>query len=319
MRRQWQAVRGLIVAIVVVWSIREVAADDKPWSAGVPADRQQQALALYKDGNQFFEQDQFKEALVRYEKALVLWDHPAIRYNAAICLINLDRPAEAYEHLIAAMRFGEAPLGADLYKQGQSYEKLLARQVATLEVRCSEPGAQVSLDGKSLFHGPDSARRYVPAVDAHQIVAAKPGYQTETRLIKLAPGKTTTLVIELRLLGTAKRRVNPWFVVIGGAIVASASVPLWLGARSSYQAYDARVASACPGGCLDSDLPAAARALESHARLENALAIGALAVGSAGVVGGLALRYLTRPHRGAPTVVPAVGTDHLGLVISGRW
>jgi tetratricopeptide (TPR) repeat protein len=234
-------VRALIVAIVLMWNARQLTADSKPWSAGVPADRQQQALALYQDGNQFFEQDQFRDALERYEKALALWDHPAIRYNAAICLINLDRPVDAYEDLISAMRFGDAPLGADLYKQGQSYEKLLARQVATLEVRCSEPGAQVSLDGKPLFRAPDSTRRYVVAADTHQIVAAKPGYQTETRLIKLAPGKMTTLVIELRLLGSAKRRVNPWFVVIGGALVASASVPLWLEARSSYQAYDARV------------------------------------------------------------------------------
>src|ERR1700704_3159630 len=84
---------------------------DKPWAAGVTPAAQHTALDLYQAGNTYFEQAQYKDALVKYELALQSWDHPQIHYNAAVCLINLDRPVEAYDHLLAAMRFGLAPLG----------------------------------------------------------------------------------------------------------------------------------------------------------------------------------------------------------------
>jgi tetratricopeptide (TPR) repeat protein len=88
-----------VVIIALILGSHAAVADDKPWEAGVPAAKQDAALALYKEGNAFFAQDQFKEALEKYVQALQIWDHPAIRYNAAVCNINLDRPLDAYEDL----------------------------------------------------------------------------------------------------------------------------------------------------------------------------------------------------------------------------
>src|SRR5690349_13378475 len=202
--------RRLFVVIALACGVAH--ADEKPWATNVPADKQHDALDLYQKGNAYFELAQYKEALAEYERALVLWDHPGIRYNAAVCLINLDRPVEAYENLLAALRFGDAPLGADLYKQGISYKKLLANQVAELEVQSADTGAAISLDGKPLFDAPGSATRHVTTKDQHQLVAQKRGYETETRVIQLRPGPKTTLVIKLNLLSTRKlvRRFTWW-------------------------------------------------------------------------------------------------------------
>ena len=89
------------------------AGDDKPWAAGVSAENQKAALDLYNDGAKAFGDADYKDALATYTRALALWDHPAIRYNIAVCLINLDRPVEALDNLEHAMRFGAAPLGPD--------------------------------------------------------------------------------------------------------------------------------------------------------------------------------------------------------------
>src|SRR5262245_46605341 len=102
---------------VLVLGAATAHAEDKPWAEGVSAENQKAALALYKEGNKFFEESQYKDALAKYEQALAAWDHPAIRYNAAICRINLDQPVEAYDDIVAALRFGEPPLGRDMFRE----------------------------------------------------------------------------------------------------------------------------------------------------------------------------------------------------------
>ena len=66
---------------------------ERPWAANVAEDAQKQAMQLFEEGNKLFEDSQHAAALAKYREALKVWDHPAIRYNAAVALINLDRPA----------------------------------------------------------------------------------------------------------------------------------------------------------------------------------------------------------------------------------
>lgn len=293
----------------------------KPWAEGVPEDKQTKALALYKEGNALFEQDQYKDALPKYQAALALWDHPAIHYNAAVCLINLERPVEAYDHLLAALKYGAAPLGDKLYKDALNYKKALAGQVAPLEVSCTQQDATITLDGGELAKCPATVEKNVLAAD-HQLVALKQGYETETRTIHLEPGKKTTLVIDLKPIaarGTLVRRwrrATPWTIAIGGAVVALAGVPVYLAGRSTMSDYDGKVAATCPNGCPAS-MVAQYASLESRAKLEGDVAIGLFVAGGAVAAAGFAMIVLNQPH--LEHVQPQVGSDHVGLVISGRW
>ena len=233
---------------------------EKPWAVGVTPENQKAALALYTEGNSFFEQSQYKEALPKYLAALEHWDHPAIHYNAAVCLINLDRPVEAYEHVVAALRFGEAPLAHDLFTQGQTYQKMLAGQVGELEVSCNEPGAEVTLDGEHVFTAPGSIKRRVKVGD-HQIVATKPRFQTETETVRVNGGDDKHAVIVLKVV-VAQRTLHrrwakwkPYGVMASGAVIALGAVPFFYEMNHHKTSYQGAINDACKSGCYESTVP----------------------------------------------------------------
>lgn len=314
--------------IVLACGIGVVHADDKPWAQGVAADAQANALELYRQGNEQFEQAHYLEALAKYEVALQSWDHPSIRYNAAVCLMNLGRTDEAYENLMAALRFGGEPLSADLQRQAHTYELLLAGQLGELEVQCKEPGANVMLDGNALLDCPGAKSRRLKA-GRHQVVAQKPGYETDSRAIELAPGKKTTLVLELKVAGTKghlERRWNkwlPWGVLSAGAVFGIAAVPLFLNARSDRDAWDTQLTTYCPSGCDPTMLDAMQRArldeLESTKQRSATITYVAIGVGAVGIAAGFTMVLLNQPKLVGAAVTPSVGADHASLSLVGRW
>ena len=192
-------VAGLVLLVVL---LRHGRADDAPWAAGVTEDEQQIALTIYREGNAEFEEFRYAQALAKYRTALTHWDHPAIRFNRVVCLINLDQPLEAFDNVERALAYGEAPLKAEMFSQGQTYRKLLLAQLATLAVECTEPGAQVTLDGQPLFTAPGSITKLVTP-GRHQIVASKPGFLTATVPLALDPGKLTAQSVRLTALADA--------------------------------------------------------------------------------------------------------------------
>ena len=235
-------------------------------------------------------------------------------------MINLDHPVEALDNLEQAMRFGNAPIGPDLWNQGQSYKKLLSARVAEIRVD-AEPGATVSLDGKPLV-GP---QQRVLTGD-HQIVVEKPSYQTETRAVRLNGGDHVTIKIELKPVAVARTlhrkwaRWVPWAVLGGGVVVAAVGAPVLVAAGSSY---DPRGRVARLFAQEGHDLPRLhvpvvpqhVADLESHAKLENNVAVSLFAVGGAVAATGFVMVILNQPR----LVSPIVGSDHVGLAISGTW
>jgi tetratricopeptide (TPR) repeat protein len=325
------AAAALLVLACGVAYAPPALADDKPWAAGVSADDQAKALELYRQGNELFEQARYLEALAKYEVALRAWDHPSIRYNAAVCLINLGRADEAYENLTAALRFGGEPLSAELQRQAATYEKLLVGQLAELEVRCTEPEAKVMLDGKPLLACPGTESRRVRPGN-HQLVGEKPGYATDARAIELPAGKKTVIVLELKLLdaggspGRLERRWPrwmPWTVLAAGAVIGGISIPLSLAARDDYRAWDAQFAALCPAGCDPSLLAPAQRAtldaLDSDRKRSATLAYASVAIGATAIAAGFTLVLLNQPRLVGATVQPEVSADRATVSLVGCW
>jgi hypothetical protein len=309
-----------VVMLVVLLCGSALADVEKPWAIGVTPAAQKAALDLYQDGNTYFDQAQYKDALAKYDLALKSWDHPQIHYNAAVCLINLDRPVEAYDHLLAAMRFGAAPLGKDMFAQGQSYEKSPAARVAELEVSCSEAGAIVTLDGKPLFTAPGARKQHVLVGD-HQIVAEKPRFQTETKRVHLLAGSSQAVPIVLervaaqRALHRPMPRWVPWTVLGTGALVALVGIPSYVSARDDYVAYDKAVQAAFDmrnGG--EPMLSSADAAKLPRADREAMHAYVLWGAGGAIAATGFVLVLLN-----APRLEPVVGPERIGLAINGRF
>lgn len=317
------------LAGVLVVSISSRAEDVRPWAEGVSAEHQEQALALFQEGNGLFEHSQYSAALTQYRKALELWDHPAIRYNAAVALINLDKPLTAYDDLEAALRFGEAPFPVETFRQAQLYRRLIAGQFAELEVSCEEEGAEVTLDGEWLLMGPgQTKRRLVPG--RHQLVARKAGLQTVTAVVQLEAG--TSRRESIRPLPLPEQEVKwsrrwpvtmPWVVLGGGAALALSGLPLMMASRGGFDRYDSDLSRLCPSGCTTQNIPSSLQATYQQARAENGAAIGLFAAGGAALATGVVLISMNglRPDNSAsaPVVVPWISPNAGGLWASFRW
>jgi hypothetical protein len=314
----------VLAMLLLLCSVALAAPTDRPWAAGVSEEDQQRALGIFKEGNTLFAELQHAEALAKYREALKVWNHPAIRYNAAVALINLDKPLDAMEELESSLRFGEAPLGAETYKQALIYKKLLSGQLAELDVTCDEPGAEVVLDGAPLFVAPGkTSRRLLPG--AHSLVARKNGFLTETRSLQLVPGHLSSETVKLQNLSTLPTHTvrrwalwKPWTVFAAGVAVALIGLPLILDAKSNFDTFDSEISRLCPNGCSSSQLPTTVLEADSRARAENAAAIAMFSIGGAAAAAGAVLLILNQPRieaapRPAVTVAPALGGGSFGL------
>lgn len=303
----------------------------RPWAAGVSEAEQAAALELYRTGNLEFAESRFAQALAKYREAIRHWDHPAIRFNMAVCLINLDQPLEAKDNLERSLAYSEAPLGADLYSQGLTYRKLLDAQLAHVKIVCSELGTQVTLDGKFLFTGPGSVEEALLPGE-HQVVATRTEFVTASKALVLVAGKLTTYDVgplELQVAARTVRRWEPWkpWAVLGGAgALAIAGAISYVAAKHNFESYDQDIVNACPRGCD----PAMLMALEgypSYHRIRNrgeteqVVAFSLFSVAGAAAIAGVIGVIVNQPrvqlesHHAQPVVAPVPG----GAALLMRW
>jgi hypothetical protein len=291
------------------------------------------ALELYRAGNLEFAESRFAQALAKYREAIRHWDHPAIRFNMAVCLINLDQPLEAKDNLERGLAFGSGPLGAELYSQGLTYRKLLDAQLAHVKIVCLEPGTQVTLDGKLLFTGPGSLEEALLPGE-HQVVATKAEFLTVSKALILAAGKLTTYDIRPLKLEVATRTVRrwepwkPWAVLGGASALAVMGAISYVAAKHNFASYDQGISDGCPSpkGC---DL-AALMALPGYPRYrrerdrgdtEQVIAFSLFSTAGAAAVAGVIALIANQPrvqlesHHAQPAVVPVPG----GAALTVSW
>ena len=166
----------------------------RPWAQGVSDRAQAVAFELYSAGNREFVELRFAQALAKYREAIRHWDHPAIRFNIAVCLINLDQIVEARDNLERSLAHGAAALGADAYAQALTQRTLLDGKLARLTLDCPEPDEEVMIDGKLVFKGPGTVEQFLLPGE-HQVVATKPGFLPASRKIVLAAGASAAFEI----------------------------------------------------------------------------------------------------------------------------
>jgi hypothetical protein len=217
--------------------------DEKPWAKGVSAEEQKTANALFKEGNALLRDSFFVKAVEKYREAVSHWDHPAIHYNLAIALINLDQPIEVYTSLEKAMRYGTAALDQEKIELGERYKKLIEQQLAWVTVSCTEDGAQVAIDGKQVFACPGEQETMLRAGE-HTVTAAKPGFETAAVTRVFAGGSRETVALKLyrpEELTAYERRFPawlPWAVTGAGVVIAGIGGLVHSSAISDYGAFD---------------------------------------------------------------------------------
>lgn len=311
--------------------------EDRPWAKGVSPDEQKAALDLFNEGNNLLRDALFPKAVEKYREALSHWDHPAIHYNLALALVNLDQPVEMYEALTKAMAFGAAPLDADKFDRAKGYLILVSKQLAEVEYSISVPGAVVIFDGKEVLNGPGTWSSRVRAGE-HSVVARAEGYSPTQLTQRVGGGETSRLDLKLFTdaeLTRYKRRYPkwlPWTVVGAGAAIVGIGGLLHVQAKNGFADYDQAIrdcaAGQATGGCMAGG---SVFDKKSSAETKQTMAFTAYALGGLALAGGVVLVILNQPssYRIDPfkesdqahsvSVTPLVGPDLVGAAAVGRF
>src|SRR5215510_286010 len=154
--------------------------EDMPWNKGVTEETRTAAREAFLEGNRLFKIPLFSRAVEKYNEALDKWKHPAFYFNLAIAQINLGQYFEARENLEQALKYGAEPLRADRFEEAKKQLVEVQRHLGRIRVGCPTPGAEITLDGVTLFTGPDNREVWVTA-RAHEVTAKKPEYATQAR------------------------------------------------------------------------------------------------------------------------------------------
>lgn len=291
--------------------VDEEVAKPRPWAKGVSKERQADALALYKRGNELYANTQCEKAVIVYRNALKAWDHPSIQFNLAMCLVELQNDLPAYEAFLAALRFGQGPLSVKSFREARKFQRILKRGLAFAKIVCNEPGALVTVDGAKALVGPGTVvKPMLPG--KHDIIGSKVGFVTRSLRPNLPAGVETVVDVSLDKVVTTKLERYwdewvPWVVLGSGLVVGAIGVPLYVEAKSDFETYDQQLLSKCPGSTCPQITPdAETAALETRGQdLQNS-AIAMWAIGGATVVAGVVMLVLN-VERQVPVEQPVVG------------
>lgn len=320
------------------------------WDVGITLEQKQTAAHLFEQGNTTLNDGLSAKAAEKYREALKLWPHPAIHYNLALSLLNLDQPVQMEEHLKKAVEHGLKGLNnqKDKLDRATDYLKILEGRLATVEVRCQKEGAKVTVDSKEVFVAgrgkPNVWKGRVP-VGKHTFVAQKPGYATHVDAPFIGPGETFRVELVLytgpELTGYKRRWEDrawaPWVVVGGGALLGLAGGAMHWSAQKSYRDFDDEVARcSVEGASCDAS---SFTNLRESGDTKRTLGYVGYGVAGAAIVTGAVLVYLNRTisfqktveeyhleqmqkkqrPAGKVAITPLVGPGMGGAMVMGRF
>jgi tetratricopeptide (TPR) repeat protein len=305
---------------------------ERPWVRGVAAVEQKAALNLFREANALLKESLFVQAAAKYREALQHWNHPGIHYNLALALLNLDQPVEVYRQLETALSYGPAPLDADKYEHATRYRALIEKQLARIEVGCSQPGAMVTMDGLRLFIAPGHYEGLV-RVGQHTVVAERRGFVTVQKTPTLPAGEKTKIDLRMFTAEQLTRYKRRWPLYMPVAVLAAGIVAAGVGgilqwqASESFKAYDRGIASCSLGSATSGCTPNGALAgKRSAGEAMQGTAFAFYAVGAGLVAAGGVLAYMnrSRPYHveeeTPPVVVaPVVSSSAVGVSVTVRF
>lgn len=294
------------------------------------------ALAAFREGNDQFNDNFFKKAAEKYRQALGHWDHPAIHYNLALALINLDQPIEVYEQLNKALQYGPDPLEKDKYDHAKEYLRLVEGQLADIEVSCNQPGAKISVDNKEVFVAPGKYTSKV-RVGRHTFHGDKEGYNARIETPFVGPGEKLRLELKVYTDPELTRYHRRWptrtwvpYTVIGaGVALAATGALLQLSAQSSFDAFDDQIAkcNTPDAGCKISETNQSELDAGNTKRTLGYVGYG---VAGAALATGAILLWVNRqqPYRITPeqleeqgkvSITPIVSPSSVGAMVQGHF
>lgn len=331
-----------LTGLTSVYAAPPAQQNDRPWAKGVPQAKQDTAIKLFTEGTDLLKEAFFVRAVEKYRQALAEWDHPAIHFNLAKALMNLDQPQDAYKHFEASMKFGGPPLDDQQREQVSRFKKqLYDTELAEVIITCQEPDAQVALNGEPIFKGPGKWQGVVKPGNV-TVIATKEGFQTATSKPNLKIGQKNDIALTLLPLDQSVTYVRPfsqaipWAVTGIGVALAGGGALLGVSASSGYKDYDDAIRK-CNGdgveqvigvdgtqlGTISRCTPTAAiKDTKSNAELMETLSLVGYIAGGTAIATGIVL-FIVNRERPVTTyeesvepitrILPYIGPDGAGV------
>ncbi|MEZ4301027.1 MAG: PEGA domain-containing protein [Polyangiaceae bacterium] len=162
-----------------------------------------EALAHFRKGNELFKQEAWAAALAELLLSRRLKPTRNATANAAYCLRRLGRYDEALDLYESVLRdFTGIP--ADLKDEAQRAILELRGLVGTIEIDDSEPGASISIDGRTRGEHPSLAPLRV-AAGSHAVRVYKEGFEPFETRVDVAGKATAHVIAKLRPLAASGR------------------------------------------------------------------------------------------------------------------
>jgi tetratricopeptide (TPR) repeat protein len=348
MRHSWNL--SAVVSLALVLGAAS-GAHAQPAPVPGPAESQDQADSLFRQGNALYKERQYADAKVAFERAFRMKRTHDIAANLAYTEMKLGLFRDAAEHLSVAVKVWP-PTGKDDKRQ-YAVERLAAakKEVATLNLQVNVQRAEVFVDGKSIGLWPLEDEVFVEP-GARVIEAKLSGYANAKQAVEAAKGAAQTVTLKLAAIagaaptdgsgsgpplpppggGRDSGGVNKTILVVGvvtagvvlgvGIVLAAASASKTADARDQMdklrQLGDPDPCQSRPGDC-----DAIEATLRAHDRLiDGAVAsfIGAGALAAATAAYGLLPRSLSSPKKAVQVrVLPAVTALQGGVIVQGVW
>ncbi len=170
--------------VTVIQNKIEPVTQIRTYEDNVTRENMDKSRALFKRANSMFEKRELRQALELYKKAYSMWPHPRILFNMGVTLALMGRPLEAALMFKKVLEYGPDPVTPIRYKEARDKYLELMGTLAILEVKCSQEGAQVFVDGMNLGVCPFTKRITLTA-GRHLVTAKKSGFVPFNRDIVL--------------------------------------------------------------------------------------------------------------------------------------
>jgi hypothetical protein len=175
------------------------AAPPAPPAASAPApsaDSQAQASAHYARGVKLYQEDDFRAALIEFNRAYELAPNWAVLYNLGQSHYQLREYPDALRTLEKYVQEGGDAITPERRAQVDREIGELRGRVARVTAASNVDGADVALDGAPLGKTP-FAEPVVVGEGRHQLTISKPGYLPATKVVDIAGSDNLTIRLDL--------------------------------------------------------------------------------------------------------------------------
>lgn len=295
-------------------------------SAESPEQKRAEAEQRFKRGIQMYDDGNYDAARVEFERAYQLVPSYRILFNLGLCSQKLGDYVQAQRYLRRYLDIGGGELAPERRSEVDRQMAEIVPSIARGTVVLNVPGTEISVDDQCATESSTAdmncgvttgtTRQILMNPGRRRISARKSGFLPETRVVTVAGGDQLEVRLDLKPLGRAEEKKNPYVVpmwvgwgLTGAAAITSVVAGITaLSARSDQKDANARF------GESRADLDDLRTKTNTWATVTDVALIGTGVLGAASVY--LTVRALGWKGDRAPLNVE-VGTNRLG--VSGRF